>query len=365
MNEIRSAEYVLPGHPDKVCDRIADAIVDAAAIRDPDALVGVEVACHRNVVFVDGRVAGREVEGCVDVDAIVRRVYAESGYGGPWGPAPGSLDIRTDLCLGDLRPGEREIRGHSDDQSIVVGHACGDETTNHLPLEHYVAWRLARSLDGVRREHTGILGPDGKVLVVMEAARVKTVSLSIHHAPEAELDRLFVLAGEVVKRAADGLPGLFPDPDDLDLRLNGAGSFAVGGPMGDNGLSGKKLVVDFYGPRVAIGGGALSGKDAHKVDRLGAFRARHIAKGLVMSGIAAEATVHLAYTPGAEAGEVVRIEADCPPRVLERWPRAYDLTIEGTFREFGLAGVRFEPLAAWGHFTSAGAPWEAWACHAA
>jgi S-adenosylmethionine synthetase len=373
---VRTAEYVLPGHPDKLCDRIADALVDAAQARDPDSLVGVEVAVHRETVFVDGRIAcSSTLAGAEDIDVagIVRRVYSESGYGAPnqagiWAPDPRRLKILTDLCLGELSDEEREIRRLSDDQDVLTGYAGGDARTNWLPLEHYLAWRLARALDEARRSAPGLLGPDGKVLVVLDDTgepRLRSVSFSVHHADGADPVALVRAAREVVygvaKDLGAGFPSLCPDPGALDLKVNGAGAFSVGGPLGDNGLSGKKLVVDAYGPSVPIGGGALSGKDPHKVDRIGALRARQIAKAVVRLGLAKEALVRLAFVPGADRARLLAIETEGGPlsqEVLRGWEEAYDLSIAGSFEALGLGRVRWEPLASWGHFTDGRSPWE-------
>jgi len=368
--EVRFAEYVLPGHPDRLADAIADAIVDAACERDPDALVGVEVAVHRDVVFVDGRIAGDGAEQ-IDVGALVRSVYADVGYG-RWRPNPEQLRILSDLCVGPLRSGEREVRGVSDDQSIVVGYACGDERTNFLPIEHFLARTLAQQLDTVRGRHSDVLGPDGKVLLGIsgpyDSPRLRSVSVSVHHVEDADDVEVVRLARGAVEAWMEEFARAFPSlaatelgPD--VLRINGAGAFAVGGPLGDNGLSGKKLPLDFYGPSVPIGGGALCGKDPHKVDRCGALRARQIAKHLVASGLASHALVHLAFVPGGTAPAHVSLVADGRPldnRLARRWLSGYDLTLAGTYRDLGLAAVLFRPLVAWGPWSDPRVPWELW-----
>jgi S-adenosylmethionine synthetase len=368
--EIRFAEFVLPGHPDRLADAIADAIVDAARERDLDALVGVEVAVHRDVVFVDGRVAGNGAED-LDAEQLVREVFEETGYG-RWRPAPASLRVISDLCTGPLRDGERDVRGVSDDQSLVTGYACGDERTAFLPVEHFLALTLARQLDNLRRQHSSVLGPDGKALVglsgVYDSPALHAVSLSIHHAEDAdevEVVRLARSAAEVwlkdVSRVFPSLAGTELGPD--VLRVNGAGAFGVGGPWGDNGLSGKKLVVDFYGPSVPIGGGALCGKDPHKVDRCGAIRARQIAKHVVAAGLGQEALVRLAFLPGGTTPAHATIAVDgrpLDPSLERRWLTGYDLSVAGTHRDLGLGAVRFRPFSAWGPWSDSTLPWELW-----
>lgn len=366
--EVRFAEFVLPGHPDRLADAIADAIVDDACARDPDALVGVEVAVHRDVVFVDGRIAGDGADE-IDVAALARGVYADVGYG-RWQPQPEDLRILSDLCVGPLVPGERVVRGVSDDQSVVIGYACGDERSQFLPVEHFLACTLAQRLDALRRRHAEVLGPDGKVLVGLsgpyDSPRLRSVSVSLHHAEEADDVQVVRLARGAVESWIEDTARAFPSlaaarlSSDL-LRVNGAGAFAVGGPLGDNGLSGKKLVLDFYGPSVPIGGGAMCGKDPHKVDRCGALRARQIAKHLVDSGLASEALVRLAFVPGGTAPEHTAIIIDGRPfdqNLARRWLSGYDLTLAGSHRDLGLASVRFRPLVVWGPWSQP--EWEQW-----
>jgi len=306
------AEYVSPGHPDRLADAIAEGIVTAALQQKRDALVGVEVAVHRSCVFIDGRIAAGHAR--VDVQRIVRETYARAGYGGLWIPDPGQLHITTDLCEEELPEQESDIRPFSDDQNIVIGYACGDERTNYLPLAHWVAGELGRRLFAILRGDQILattFGPDFKVLASLDlASRTKPAAwrhliLSVQHRPglsSEEQHRLLLqlIGGLFANLEAGGLAGISSTFAPEKLTLNGAGEFSTGGPEGDNGLSGKKLVIDHYGPSVPIGGGALSGKDPHKVDKCGALRARQLAKQLVRAG-ADEAKVTLAWAPGAES----------------------------------------------------------------
>ncbi len=306
------AEYVSPGHPDRLADAIAEGLVTAAVRNRPDALVGVEVAVHRHHVFVDGRIAAGATR--VDVAGVVRDVYRNAGYGGAWGPDPATLTLTTDLCEEELPAAESDIRPFSDDQNIVIGYACGDATTNFLPPAHWVAGELGRRLAATLRTDPGLAetyGPDFKILVVLDHdARTRRIQwrrlvLSVLHRPgltsETQHRQLVPLVAGILRDLeVSGLAGIATTFSTAVLTLNGAGDFVLGGPHGDNGLSGKKLVVDHYGPSVPIGGGALAGKDPHKVDKCGALRARQLAKRLVREG-AEEARVILAWAPGAEA----------------------------------------------------------------
>ena len=306
------AEYVSPGHPDRLADAIAEGIVTAALQQKRDALVGVEVAVHRGCVFIDGRIAAGPTR--VDVDRIVREVYTRAGYGGAWMPAPGNLVITTDLCEEELPEQEADIRPFSDDQNIVIGYACGGPQTNYLPLAHWVAGELGRRLFARLRGDPVLartFGPDFKILASLEVAsrtspaEWRQLIFSVQHTPELSSEEqhrilLPMIGGILADLEASGLPGISSSFSPRRLILNGAGAFATGGPEGDNGLSGKKLVIDHYGPLVAIGGGAICGKDPHKVDKCGAVRARQWAKQLVRAGVD-EARVTLGWAPGGDS----------------------------------------------------------------
>jgi S-adenosylmethionine synthetase len=306
---LRFAEAVCVGHPDRLADTIAERIVALAVERDPDALVGVEVALHRHVLFVDGRVAaGREAAAVEEAEilAIARQVFADAGYGttpsGVFRPDPQELEVRTDLCLGPLPEDERAIRDVSDDQSICVGHAVWGRRAGYRPLEQALACDFARALERLRVERPDLgLGPDGKTLVTVRGRALVGVSLSIQHAPGIDwvaLTREARVACEAVAGEYVAAGELEPPGPHVDWLVNGAGAFEIGGPAGDNGLSGKKLVAQAYGSAVPIGGGATSGKDPRKVDPRGQALARRLALDAVCRGAAREATVWLAYRPG-------------------------------------------------------------------
>ena len=367
------AEFVFPGHPDKLCDAIADALVQEGQRREPRALVGVEVAAHRDHVYVTGRIA---CEGATDIDveAVVRDVYRTAGYDDEWYPAPDRVKVTSNLCLGALEDGEAEFRELADDQSICIGYANDLEATNHLPVEHWLVMRFARRLYALRLESPELdLGPDGKVVISVRETtasdaedddqriwQLASFSCSLQQkigADEVALHRGVRLAIEQeLAQAASELEGLSAALPE-HLTVNGAGNFEVGGPEGDNGLSGKKLVCDAYGPRVPIGGGAWSGKDFFKADRAGGLHARRLAKAIVQLGIAREAQVVLGWFPGDRAARVMRIVAD-DGRLLDahRFEKLFDLSLlrSGT-------GYQVEDLieaARRGHFADADYPWE-------
>jgi S-adenosylmethionine synthetase len=360
-----TAEFVFPGHPDKLSDAIADALVQEASRREKRALVGVEVAVHRNSVFVTGRI-GCDGADEINVADIVRDVYRSSGYGGDWGPEPDKLNVQTDLCLGPLEDGEAEFRSLSDDQSICTGYATATTETNYLPVEHWLANRLGRRLAELRTEAPDLkLGPDGKVIVLIGeedgqyhldafscSLQQKSASddLALHRAVRVTLEDEVTRLSEVFTKCAPKIPS--------ELSVNGAGAFEVGGPEGDNGLSGKKLVVDSYGPGVPIGGGALSGKDFFKVDRAGALHARRVAKAVVMTGAASAALVRVGWFPGDSSARLVSIQTmEGRSMDLDPWQALFELSIDLS-GECWTNSVDLISVARYGHFTDAGLPWE-------
>jgi S-adenosylmethionine synthetase len=317
---LRFAEAVCEGHPDRLCDRIAAAIVDLACSRDDRALVGVEVAIHRSVVFIDGRIAAGTGARCAvsedELTELARTVFRDSGYGlspsGTFVPAPGSLNIRLELCLGPLDDDERAIRDVSDDQAIAVGHAVEGARAGYRPLEQALADDFVKVMERLRRSDPGLgLGPDGKVLVVVRGKTLVGVSASVHHVRGAE----WIALTRSVRDACEAVAAEYVEAgelaplDQVDWLINGAGAFEIGGPEGDNGLSGKKLVVQAYGTAVPIGGGAVFGKDPRKVDPRGQRLAREMALQLVRSGQAREATVWLAWRPGDSKPRWVEVDS--------------------------------------------------------
>jgi S-adenosylmethionine synthetase len=250
-----------------------------------------------------------------DIEPVARGVYREAGYGasasGCFAPDPGTLRVSFDLCLDPLGADERAVRAVSDDQAICVGHAVEGRRAGFVPLERALARDFAAALAGLRlaRPELG-LGPDGKVLVAARGRRLVGVSLSVHHRPGSEWSELTRAARAACEAVAAEYvtAGELRPPRGVEWLVNGAGAFEVGGPLGDNGLSGKKLVAQAYGAAVPIGGGAVFGKDPRKVDPRGQALARRMALGLVQSGRTREATVWLAFRPGDTEPRWVEVE---------------------------------------------------------
>ena len=365
-DRVNPAEFVFPGHPDKLSDAIADTLVQEASRREKRALVGVEVAVHRNKVFITGRIACVGADS-IDIGGLVRDVYRTAGHGDGWYPNPEEIVIETDLCMGPLKEGEAEFRSVSDDQSVCTGYAVAIPETNYLPVEHWLANRLGRRLISLGSEYPTLkLGPDGKIVVIVRETdddnwTLSEFSCSIQQREEADdiaLHRAVRVALEAeMKKLADELPGLSPGLPG-ELFVNGAGSFDVGGPEGDNGLSGKKLVIDAYGPRVPIGGGALSGKDFFKVDRAGALHARRVAKAVVVTGAAREVLVRLAWFPGDRQGRLLSIENEDRNLLDPKpWDGLFDLSLEASGENWAYAADLVQ-IARYGHFTDDDLGWE-------
>jgi S-adenosylmethionine synthetase len=362
---LRPAEAVFPGHPDKLCDAVADALVQEASLRHRRALCGVEVASHRDRVFVIGRIACPDAQ-TIDVPAVVRSGYAGAGYGGDWPPAPERLHVLTDLFLCPLDEGQDDSRRVSDDQGIATGYAIDLPGCGYLPPEHWLAWRLSQNLQRLRHRAPELRsGPDGKVLVVLEEGdesfRLDAVSVSLQQAvggPEVDLHRAVRAAvQEEIREAVWRLPGFSPVMPE-EIHVNGAGNFGVGGRGGDNGLTGKQLVTDAYGPRVPLGGGALSGKDFSNADRAGAILARRLAKAVVLTGAARSCTATLGFFRGEESARVLSL-CDEAGRALDarRWSALMDLSLAGVGDRYTNQADLVE-VARHGHFTSAERPWE-------
>lgn len=360
------AENILAGHPDRMCDAVAEAIVETAMKHDAEALVGVEVALHRHQLFITGRIAAGDghVLGDDELYSLVATQIQKAGYTGDWAHP---VSVTCDLERGPLADDERAIRRYSDDQGLAVGHA-DPATPTLLPVEVHVARLVSQTLKEVRAAHQDLLGPDGKVLVRLHQqagsrARLEHVNVSIQHAPGVGYEKLHDLLLGPLAHALDEARSVCDVPAQYDgqtVRINGIGDFTCGGPLGDNGLSGKKLVVDHYGPHIPIGGGAICGKDIHKPDRSAALRSRQIAVRLARI-LGQAATVQTGFLPGLEAPD--RLQAELSDGTLldagdiSETVKLPDMTLAGTAAELELAGVCW-PEQMWKGYFGTGAAWE-------
>ena len=358
-NCILTAESVTEGHPDKLCDTIADSVLDACLRIDPAARVACEVMATAGKIIVAGEITARELP---DIAAIVCRTVREAGYGGSdyeveavthdqSGDIAGAVDNGTQMGAGD--------------QGIMYGYAC-NETVELLPLPVVLAHRLTCLLTNARKTGTiQGLGPDGKAQVSVEyqggkPRRIAAVVVSCQHDADKDMDEL---RREITRRViVPALRDLYPDPK-TEVFINPSGRFVLGGFEADTGLTGRKLMADTYGGLAPHGGGALSGKDGSKVDRSGAYMARYIAKNIVAAGLAERCTVSLAYAIGRAEPVAVDIDAHqtgkYPEAVLEQAVRAvFDLTPAGMISALGLDRPIFARFCNYGHFTHQDAPWE-------
>ena len=363
------AEWVLPGHPDKLCDALADRIVGEVMRADPYGQCGIEAACAFDHVFVTGLI-GFDRDTLPDIEQRlvewIRDTYRSAGYGGRWDPLPEALHIDLRALRIEQRGSEwQELRHLSDDQCICVGYAQDTPQTDYLPGALWTARRIAQALHARQQAAPqGTIGPDGKVIVrgtEREDGRFQahSVSVSLHHAEDADWLALRRHAQGALHDALDG-HGTAPLPD---LTVNAAGMFLCGGPTGDNGTTGKKLVMDAYGPGVPIGGGAWSGKDFHKPDRVGGLLARRLALQCVQAGIGHRVRVQLEYRPNSALPESVGVWADGVPVPLPPLVRPV-ATREATRSMIATAGgadyqaLSSGRLARWGHLGAVGSWWE-------
>jgi len=360
------AEWVLPGHPDKLCDALADRIVGEVLRADPYGQCGIEAACAFDHVFVTGLI-GFERGTLPDIEARlagwVRDTYRTAGYGGRWDPVPEELqvDLRA-LRIEQRGPEWQELRHLSDDQCICIGYAQATPQTGFLPGAVWTARRIAQLLHNRQKAcPQGAIGPDGKVIVRGEERGdgsfvARSVSVSLHHAEDADWLALRRHAEEAV-RAVLGNAAM------PDLTINAAGMFLCGGPTGDNGTTGKKLVMDAYGPGVPIGGGAWSGKDFHKPDRVGGLLARRLALQCVHAGAGRRVQVQLEYRPNSAMPESVQVWADGQAVPLPRGVQPLPTRDAAKAMICELARDGFAPLidgrlARWGHPGAIGSWWE-------
>ncbi len=374
MQLFYTAESVTEGHPDKLCDRIADSVLDACLAHDALARVACEVLATCGHIVVAGEIS---TVARPDIPGIVRSVLSRVGYD----PARFAIHDLThwqspDIAAGVDHPLEQrdglvaEGSAHqlgAGDQGVMVGYAT-DETPEFLPLPVVLAHRLTRTLDVVRKSGEVFgLESDGKAQVTVEYAengrplRLDSVVVSTQHSPRLDRDAVCrIVTDWVLVPALKDLP---PDQDTLVL-INPSGRFVYGGPEADTGLTGRKLMVDSYGVFAPHGGGAFSGKDASKVDRSGAYMARYIAKNLVAARLAHRCQVTLAYAIGK--AEPVMVEVDtfgtgtaCADDCLaEAVRQVFQLTPAAIYVVLGLYAPRFAQTAVYGHFGRREFPWE-------
>ena len=354
MRKLFTSESVTEGHPDKLCDQIADAILDAALRKKPDARVACELFASIGAVFIMGEVSAGGLEG-IDIEAVARDTIREIGYrDNRFGFDADAVAVITaihgqspDIAQGVSRA--LEVRGSkkqelgAGDQGMVFGYAT-DETDELMPMPVYLAHALTRELAQARKGgDIPYLGPDGKAQVTVEyedsrPVRVDAVVVSAQHLPEIGHDTIEQdIIGKVIRKV---IPECLMDEDTRYL-VNPTGRFVIGGPQGDTGLTGRKIVVDTYGGAARHGGGAFSGKDPTKVDRSASYAARYVAKNLVAAGLARRCEIQIAYAIGVAKPVSVSVDtfgtgAVPDDRILELVEEHFDLRPSSIIRGLGL-----------------------------
>ena len=376
MNKFFTSESVTEGHPDKICDQISDAVLDAILEQDPDARVACECACCTGLILVMGEIS---TDCYVDIQQIARKTVEEIGYtrakfgfdASTCGVITSINEQSKDIALGvDSSVEHRESGDIADkvgagDQGMMFGYAT-DETEEYMPIAITLAHKLTKRLTEVRKSgKLSYLRPDGKSQVTVEydgneVKRIDTVVVSTQHSDEVTTEKLREdVLREVIKAV---LPSELLD-ENTKYYINPTGRFEIGGPHGDSGLTGRKIIVDTYGGSCPHGGGAFSGKDPTKVDRSAAYMARYICKNVVASGLAKKCTLELSYAIGVAKPISVFVNTEgtgvlSDGEIADIVAKEFDLRPYSIIQTLGLRKPIYRKTAAYGHFGREEFPWE-------
>lgn len=363
MKRFFTSESVTEGHPDKLCDLISDSILDAYLKQDENSRVAVEAFASKDLIVIAGQITSK---GKVDIELLVRKVIRNIGYDN----SDLDIDYRTCKIQLNITKQSPDISmgvdiGGAGDQGIMFGYAC-DETNNYMPYAIDVAHKLAHKLTQVRKnkEIEG-LRPDGKTQVTVEyendkVKRIETILISTQHEENVDIEQL---KKQIIEKIINKvIPENMIDKN-TKIYINPTGRFVIGGPLGDTGLTGRKIIVDTYGGYARNGGGAFSGKDATKVDRSASYMLRHIAKNVVANGYAKKCEIQISYAIGM--AEPISIFVDTfetntisEEEIIKKIHNKFDLTPNGIIKYLELKKPIFTNTSNYGHFGKNNLNWE-------
>lgn len=375
MKKLFTSESVTEGHPDKLCDYISDSVLDSYLEKDKNARVACETVAGKGEILVTGEITST---ANIDIEEIVKNTIKEVGYDNE----NTDIDYRTckihlniskqspDIALGvdkslETKTGTEVISEGAGDQGIMFGFAC-NETDTYMPMPIYLAHKLSKRLTEVRKNNIiNYLRPDGKVQVTVEyegnkPVRVDTIVVSTQHDSDVDLD---VLKKDIKEKVINEVvPNELLD-ENTKYFINPTGRFVIGGPLGDSGLTGRKIIVDTYGGYSRHGGGAFSGKDATKVDRSASYMARHIAKNVVANGMADKCEIQLSYAIGVAKPVSIYVETFGTAKIPEeeiskKIEEKFDLTPRGIINYLDLQKPIYKLTTNYGHFGKENLSWE-------
>ena len=358
-----TSESVTEGHPDKLCDYISDSILDECLKQDENSRVAVETFAANNNITVAGQIT---TKANINVEEIVRNVIKEVGFDN----SETDMDYRTCNINIDIAKQSPDIAmgvdvGGAGDQGIMFGFAC-DETENYMPFAIDMAHKLAKKVTDVRKSgEISYLRPDAKTQVTVEyenekPKRIETILISTQHLDTVDNETIKKdIKEKVIKQV---IPGEMID-ENTKIYINPTGRFVIGGPLGDTGLTGRKIIVDTYGGYARHGGGCFSGKDASKVDRSAAYMLRHIAKNIVANGYAKKCEIQIAYAIGMKEPLSIYVNTfgtgtKTEEEIVEKIKEKFDLTPEGIIKYLGLRKPIYRQTTNYGHFGKENLPWE-------